>query len=167
MKKILAALMALVLLCSVAFADGVDFVTMDMEGNVVTQTIFADYDLTMVNVWATWCGYCIEEMPEFSALKDRLPENGNLITVCEDAAVEPELVALILENVGANFTTLMVSNDMYSGLLSSLYAFPTTLFVDSEGKLVGEPVVGVPSRTNPGEAYYQIFMERLAMLEAA
>ena len=165
MKKLFAVLMAMLLLCSFALADGVQFVTTDMEGNVVTQEIFADYDLTMVNVWATWCGYCIEEMPEFPALKEKLAEhNGNLITICDDAAVEPELTTLILEATGANFTTLLATVDMYSGILSSVYAFPTTFFVDSEGNIVGEPIVGVPSLEEAGEAYYEIFMERLASL---
>ena len=165
MKKLLAALMALALMCSFALADGVEFVTTDMDGNVVTQEIFADYDLTMVNVWATWCGYCIQEMPEFAALKDKLAgNNGNLITICDDASVEPELTAMILEASGANFTTLAATHDMYHGILSSVYAFPTTFFIDGSGNMVGEPIVGVPSLENAGEAYYEIFMERLASL---
>ncbi len=165
MKKILSALLALLLLCSFALADGMQFVTTDMEGNVVTQEIFAEADLTMVNVWATWCGYCIEEMPEFPALNEKLAEhNGQLVTICDDASIEPELTAKILEIVGANFTTLAATVDMYSGILSSVYAFPTTFFVDSEGNVVGDPVVGVPSLENAGEAYYEIFMERLSSL---
>ena len=167
MKKILAALLALLLLCSCALADGLSFVTTDTQGNIVTQEIFAEADLTMVNVWATWCGYCIEEMPEFPALKDKLAaHNGNLITICDDASVEPELTALILQVTGANFTTLAATVDMYSNILSSVYAFPTTFFVDSDGNMVGEPIVGVPSLENAGEAYYQIFMERLSSLNA-
>ncbi len=165
MKKILAALLAVLMLCSFALADGVEFVTTDMEGNIVTQEIFANYDLTMVNVWATWCGYCIEEMPEFPALKEKLAEhNGNLVTICDDASVETELTLKILELVGANFTTLAATIDMYHGILSSVYAFPTTFFVDSEGNMVGDPIVGVPSLENAGDAYYQIFMDRLASL---
>lgn len=165
MKKLLAALLALLMLCSFALADGVEFVTTDMEGNIVTNEIFAEADLTMVNVWATWCGYCIEEMPEFAALNDKLQEhNGQLITICDDASVEPELTALILETTGANFLTLAATHDMYHGILSSVYAFPTTFFVDSEGSMVGEPVVGVPALENAGDAYYEIFMERLSSL---
>ena len=165
MRKIIAILMAMVLLCSGAMAAGVEFVTVDMEGNTVTQEIFKNYDITMVNVWATWCGYCIEEMPEFPGLKDSLPENANLITICDDAAVEPELTAKILEICKANFTTLAATNDMYGGLLSSVYAFPTTFFVDSEGNMVGEPLVGVPSLEDPAGAYLSILMDRLAMVE--
>ena len=164
MKKLLSVLLSLVLLCSFAMAEGLQFVTTDMEGNTVTQEIFSAYDLTMVNVWATWCGYCIEEMPEFPALKEMLPENANLITICDDAALEPELTAKILEIVGANFPTLVATEGMYSGILSDVYAFPTTFFIDSEGNKVGDPIVGVPSLDKPAEAYYEIFMDRLASM---
>lgn len=167
MKKIFAIILSLALLCSMAFAEGVSFTATDVEGNTVTEEILADYDLTMVNVWATWCGFCIEEMPAFADLKNSLPENVNLITICEDASIEPELTQQILEASGANFTTLAATADMfYGGMLSNVYAFPTTMFLDSEGKPVGEDVVGVPSLDDPAGAYLSIIMERLAMLEA-
>ena len=167
MKKILTILMSLLLLCSMAFAEGVSFTATDVEGNTVTEEILADYDLTMVNVWATWCGFCIEEMPAFADLKNSLPENVNLITICEDASIEPELTQQILKASNANFTTLAATADMfYGGMLSNVYAFPTTMFLDSEGKPVGEDVVGVPSLDDPAGAYLSIIMERLAMLEA-
>lgn len=163
MKKLLALLIALVLLLSVsAFAEEKagfsEFTTIDTEANMVTQEIFADYDLTMVNVWATWCGYCVDEMPEFTELKDRLPENANLITICTDAHIETGLTLEILASVNANFQTLILTQEMVDQLIDSVYAFPTTFFVDSEGKVVGEPIVGVPSLTNAGEAYYDYMM---------
>lgn len=164
MKKILCVLLALVLLCGAALADGAAFSTTDTDGAAITEAIFADYDLTMVNIWATWCGYCIEEMPAFPALKERLPENVNLITVCEDAAAEPELTAQILEYAGANFTTLVGTAELFTTLLSGVYAFPTTLFFDRSGNPVGEAVVGVPSLDDPAGAYYEIAMERLEMV---
>ncbi len=163
MKKLICALLALMLLCTAAMAE-IEFSTVDTEGNRVTQAIFEGYDLTMVNVWATWCGYCIDELPEFTALKESLPENCNLITICDDAASEPELTAAILDLVSADFTTLAASEDMYSGILSGVYAFPTTFFVDGGGNIVGEAVVGVPSLDDPAGAYYDIMMERLEML---
>jgi len=167
MKKILSIALALVLLCSFAMAEGVKFTATDMEGNTVTEAIFADYDLTMVNVWSTWCGYCIEEMPAFPGLKDSLPENVNLITICEDASIETELANLILDTVGANFTTLVGTAEMfYGGMLSDVYAFPTTLFYDSEGRLVGEAFAGVPSLEDPAGAYLSIVEDRLAVLAA-
>ena len=164
MKKIFALMLALALTLGLAaFAEESsygfgEFTTIDTEGNTVTQEIFADYDLTMVNIWATWCGYCIDEMPEFTELKDRLPENVNLITIGTDAHVETELTLEILASVNANFQTLILTQEMVDQLISQVYAFPTTFFLDSEGKVVGEPIVGVPSLDNAGDAYYDYMM---------
>ena len=169
MKKLLAILLMLMLAAMPAMAEeqGLSFTALDMEGNEVTEAIFADYDVTMVNIWATWCGYCIEEMPGFAALKDRLPENANLITICEDASYEPELTAEILDSVGANFTTIQANEEIYTKILSGVYGFPTTIFVDETGALIGQPIVGVPSMNleEAMNAYYQAIMLRLNIIE--
>lgn len=168
MKKLFSILIALMLLASAALAQDVgltNFETTDAQGNTVTEEIFAPYDLTMVNVWATWCGYCIEEMPAFQELKNALPENVNLITICEDFADDPELVQQILETTGAtNFPTLVPSPEMYEQLLGSIYSFPTTFFMDSKGEAVGY-IEGVPSLEDPAGAYLEIINEALKLLE--
>ena len=163
MKKIFTVALALMLaLSAFAVAENVPglskFQTIDTDGNTVTEEIFAPYDLTMVNVWATWCGYCIEEMPEFTELKERLPENANIITICTDAHSEPQLTQEILAYANANFQTLILTQEMVDQLVGQVYAFPTTFFLDSEGKVVGEPIVGVPSLENAGDAYYDYMM---------
>ena len=43
-----------------------EFSTTDMDGNKVTNDTFADYDLTVVNFWATYCNPCIDELPELT-----------------------------------------------------------------------------------------------------
>ena len=48
------------------------FSTTDLEGNAVDQSMLADYDLTMVNVWATYCGPCISEMPDLGGARGRI-----------------------------------------------------------------------------------------------
>ena len=156
MKKKLCLLLILLLIGSCALAEGglTDFVTTDMEGNEVTQDIFANYDLTVVNVWATWCGYCIQEMPDFAKLKDMLPENVNFITICEDAHLDMDLANQILTSSGANFQTLIINEEMYYDFIYQITAFPTTFFLDKNGVSIVEPLVGVPSLDNPADAYY-------------
>ena len=39
------------------------FTTKDLDGNEVTEEIFAKKDLTVVNIWGTFCTPCIGEMP--------------------------------------------------------------------------------------------------------
>ena len=168
MKKLLGLLLALALCCAPALAEAglTDFSTVDLDGNVVTETIFESYDLTMVNIWATWCGYCVYEMPELARLQNMLPENVNLISICDDAADEPELAASILNASGATFQTLATSPEMYDQLLGSVYAFPTTYFLDSSGMAVGEPITGVPSLDgDAAEIYAGVIQEVLNMLE--
>ena len=162
---ILMTVMLLTVSASAAEVGLTNFTTTDMEGNTVTQEIFADYDLTMVNIWATWCGYCVEEMPELAKLKKMLPENVNIITICDDAAYEPELTQQILRESGANFQTLKTTEDMYTQLLAYVYAFPTTFFVDSEGIPVVQPLTGVPSMENAADAYYTIIEQVLKLME--
>ena len=169
MKRILSIIMVLMMMlalsASAAEVGLTNFTTTDMEGNTVTQDIFADYDLTMVNIWATWCGYCVEEMPELAKLKKMLPENVNLITICDDAAYETELTQQILRESGANFQTLKTTDDMYTQLLAYVYAFPTTFFVNSEGIPVVQPLTGVPSMENAADAYYTIIEQVLNLME--
>lgn len=173
MKRVLTLTLALLLAALIPFACAestglTDFSTYDMEANPVDQSIFADYDLTMVNIWATWCGYCVQEMPELAKLKDMLPENVNLISICDDAATETELAYNILQSTGAtNFQTLMATQEMYDQFLNQVYAFPTTYFLDSAGNPVGEPIMGVPDLEDPAGTYYSIIQEVLGMLEDA
>ena len=173
MKKIMILMLILILALGAPAAlaewSGLtSFSTYDMQLQPVTEEIFAPYDLTMVNIWATWCGYCVQEMPELAKLKDMLPENVNLITICDDATIETELAYTILQESGAtNFQTLMGTQEIYDQFLYQVYAFPTTYFLDSEGNPVGEPIVGVPSLEDTANTYYGVIQEALAMLEAA
>ena len=169
MILILALILALGAPTALAEWSGLtSFSTYDMQLQPVTEEIFAPYDLTMVNIWATWCGYCVREMPELAKLKDMLPENVNLITICDDATTETELAYNILQQTGAtNFQTLMGTQEIYDQFLYQVYAFPTTYFLDSEGNPVGEPIVGVPSLEDTANTYYGVIQEVLAMLEAA
>ena len=38
---------------------GITFEAQDLEGNTVTEAVFAESELTMVNVWATYCNACL------------------------------------------------------------------------------------------------------------
>ena len=53
-----------------------DFSTTDLDGNAADESIFAEYKLTMVNIWATFCGPCISEMPELGELASEYADKG-------------------------------------------------------------------------------------------
>ena len=121
------------------------FSTTDQNGNSVTQDIFKDKDVTMVNIWATWCGPCVGEMGELQKLYEMLKKmsNVNMITICEDLAEQPELVKKILDENGCMFITIRPDDSIKNNLFNEVQYFPTTIFVDKDGKIIGEPIIGV------------------------
>jgi thiol-disulfide isomerase/thioredoxin len=122
------------------------FTAKDLEGNTVTEDIFAQKDLTVVNIWGTFCPPCIEEMPELGAWAEEMPDNVQMIGLIIDIAGEDDkehhdMAVTITERAGAAFTQVIANND-FADILQEVVGVPTTLFVDKEGNLVGEPVVG-------------------------
>ncbi len=130
---------------SVQDSEKITFETTDTNGNVVTSDIFKDYDLTMINVWGTGCVPCIEEMPGLAKFHDQLPENINMFSVCIDYDADPEFAEDVLAQSNVNFATLKVSDSLFDSVLTKAQALPTTIFVDSEGNIVGEVILGAPA----------------------
>ncbi|CCX36662.1 putative uncharacterized protein [Clostridium sp. CAG:1013] len=129
-----------------------DFSAQDFEGNTVTKEIFADYDLTMVNLWTTTCSYCIEEMPLLNELRQEFQEDSvsfNIISVCMDVGNTDEVneenlkkAKEIIKTAGVEYPTLIPDSVLLEGRLNGVQAFPESFFVDSEGNVVSEPYVG-------------------------
>ena len=121
------------------------FTTKDMDGNRVTNDIFAEYDLTVVNFWATYCNPCIDELPELAEWKKELPDNVNLIgllvNVDEKGSDQYKLAEKIIKETGADYQHLLATEE-FDDLISDLVGVPTTFFVDSTGKIIGEPFAG-------------------------
>ena len=121
----------------------------DMKGNAVTADVFKDYDVTMVNIFTTWCGYCIEEMPELNTLYSQLPENANLIGICADAYEKPDDLEAIVDYFELKFPVLKMTDDQVDKIYNVL-GYPTTIFVDKNGKLL-DVITGAPK--NPLKDY--------------
>ena len=52
------------------------FETTGVDGKTYTQDIFSKYDLTMVNVFTTWCSPCINEIPDLEKLYQEMKDKG-------------------------------------------------------------------------------------------
>ncbi len=146
--------------------DGFDlthFSAVDLDGNEVNEEIFKNYDITMVNIWATWCGYCVEEMPGIADLYKDLPTNVNIITLCDDAAEAKNTAAAILKKAGAEFTTLVGNAQLATQVVDYVSGFPTTIFVDSNGEVVGKEQIGAP-RGDVKTAYQNLINSALKQI---
>ncbi|WP_227016473.1 TlpA family protein disulfide reductase [Sinanaerobacter chloroacetimidivorans] len=132
-------------------ADFTSFQTTDIYGNEINQDIFKDYDLTMINVWGTFCGPCVEEMPFLGELQKEYKEKGvNIVGIVVDVqdnnlkVIEKQvkLAKEITETTGADYTHMIVSPEMIDAKLGEIASIPATFFVDSKGNFVGETYIG-------------------------
>ena len=121
-----------------------EFTAKDFEGNEVDQSVFANTKLTMMNVWATFCGPCIREMPELGELAAEGGTEYQIIGVCTDLDDTEEMLKEaqdIVAETGASYLHLQPSESLLPVLTASS-AVPVTFFFDSEGKLVGQGITG-------------------------
>lgn len=132
-----------------------DFETTDIYGETFTQELFSDYELTMVNIWGTFCGPCINEMPELGEIAKEYSEKGvQIVGIVVDATdnsgkivdSQVELAKELVEKTGAEYTHLLPSVDLIKARLARVSAIPHTLFVDKDGFLVGKAVTGSQSK---------------------
>ncbi|MBQ3478776.1 MAG: redoxin domain-containing protein [Clostridia bacterium] len=122
-----------------------EFETTDLDGNPVKSAdLFKDNRITMVNVWGSWCVNCINEMAKLAQLHHRLQEKGCGIVGLEFEQKPIEAVADTARAVmTANGTTYPNAiKPKGNPILDQFNSYPTTLFVDSEGRILTYPIIG-------------------------
>ncbi len=117
--------------------------TVDLDGNTVDSSVFADKTLTLVNVWNLGCTPCVQEVPHLDKLNDDLAEQGVAVIGLyynfgqELAEEERTAIQDLFAESGADYTQILASEAMMEfDELGQIQAFPTTFFVDSEGSIV-------------------------------
>lgn len=127
------------------------FETKGIDGKDYTEKVFSDYDLTLVNIFTTWCSPCVNEIPELEKLYEEMKEKGVgvvgvvLDTVGDDGKQDEETVkkaGVLQEKTKASYPFLIPDSTMMNGRLNGISAFPETFFVDKEGNIVGETYTG-------------------------
>ncbi len=127
-----------------AAGSTVSFSTATIDGDPVNSAdLFAGSRLTLVNLWASWCGPCAREMPELEALSQQIREKGGAVIGILWDADDPGALAdgrAVLETAGVTFPILKPTAEIFAAF--PITAYPTTYFIDSEGKIVGSPIIG-------------------------
>lgn len=147
---IAASLLALALLDDIKLADktvqNIELVSL-ADGTSANAALFKESKLTVLNVWATFCGPCIREMPEFAEASHEYASRGvRFIGVCgdikRDESGKPDAQLLsdaftIIEKTGADYAHYMPSS-AYAPSLGALISdsYPGTFLVDANGNIV-------------------------------
>ena len=115
--------------------DGLVFSAEDRGGETWDQSVFLSHKLTMINFWEPWCGPCVGEMADLQRLQDTYAERGLLILGVYQTADAEEDVDAVLSQTGVTYPILHYTQEFDA--FQSGYV-PTTIFVDGEGRLIGE-----------------------------
>ena len=142
-----------------------------LDGQQVDQNLFSESKLTMVNLWATWCGPCIRELPDLGELAEEASAmDVQIIGIVHDAydirngevdEAQAEVARIIVERANVGFPVLIPDETLMNGLLKNVRGFPTTWFVDAQGNIVGSPISGSYSK----EVWRNTLLKRLAEVD--
>ena len=90
----------------------------------------------MLNIWATWCLPCRDEMPGLQALHERFGAQGlRVIGVSIDARSADESVATFVQDFGVTFTILHDPTDRVTRTFRAV-GVPSTFLIDRDGAIV-------------------------------
>ena len=143
--------------------------TVDIDGKEFSGKDFSDYDLTMVNVFATWCSPCVQEIPDLAEIQKEMKDKGvDIVGVVTDTVDQTgenqealEKAKLIRERSKAEYPFLIPDKSNFNGRLSGIQAFPETFFVDKKGQIVGETYSGSHNK----KAWLEIIEKELAKVK--
>lgn len=122
-----------------------NFNSLDLYGNPVDQTIFADYKITVVDVWGTYCNPCIKAMPTLGKIYNEYESKGvnfiGLIIDVQNTEFIPQKDLIIkameiTEMTGADFQHILLSQNITYSVLTDISAIPASFIVDSEGNML-------------------------------
>lgn len=124
--------------------------TETLDGDAVTSDDFSGNKLTVMNVWATWCPPCVDELPHLQEMNRAFAEQDvEVIGVLQDGVSEMgvrsdktiESAKKLLQEAGADYRVILPDNTIMETFIAQMQYFPTTFFLDREGNVV-ETVIG-------------------------
>ena len=92
--------------------------------------------LVLINLWATWCVPCINEMPSLQRLYDKLHSRGlEIVAISVDAAEDKQLVEKFVTKNQLTFPVLL-DPEMTVPELLGVAGYPESFFVSQDGNFL-------------------------------
>ena len=121
-----------------------EFTTTDLDGNKVTsKELFADNEITMINVWATWCHNCLDELNELDRINKQLANKDCAVIGLLGDGTNDELIELgksLLKKNDADYKNIVPWEGAIDDL--AVTCWPMTYFVDRNGTILSKPILG-------------------------
>ena len=120
----------------------------DLDGNDVDESLFAQNKVTVVNFWFSGCKPCVEELSKLNELNDKIKKMGGEVVGINTDTLDDNQDGIkeakeIMKAQGASYKNLTFDSDSTVGKYAgNIMAFPTTVLVDKDGNIIGEPFMG-------------------------
>ena len=112
-----------------------DFTVYDPQGNAVSLSDMAGKPV-IVNFWATWCKYCVEELPMFDSCAEEYGDEINFMMVdLPDGSRETEEKALAFAMDEGYSFPVYFDSDGSASYTYQISGIPMTLLIDRDGNL--------------------------------
>ena len=124
-----------------------DFTVYDAEGGEVRLSDFEGKP-TVVNFWASWCGPCQMEMPDFQDKFLELGESVNFLMVnMTDGSRETlETASAFIAEQGYTFP-VFYDTQVDAAMAYGVNSLPTTYFIDAEGHAIAQATGAIDAAT--------------------
>lgn len=123
------------------------FACKDLNGNDISNDIFASSKLTLVNIWSTECSPCIKEIPELQEIyKDMKDQDVNVVGIVADGMGKETNALQIVHQQRVAYINIVPNQKFMDDFVGLTPVVPVTLLVNNKGELVGKQVVGAQSK---------------------
>jgi len=135
-----------------------NFTLPGLDGKMVSLTDYKG-EVVLLNIWATWCPPCVEEMPSMEKLQQKLKDEGFKILAVSIDASGAKAVLPFMKKHNLSFHTLVDNR----GDIKNLYqttGVPESFVIDRDGIIV-KKVIGSRDWATPGAIrYFQNLIKR-------
>jgi peroxiredoxin len=116
-------------------AEGVakfDFVLKDQNNQPVKLEAYKG-SVVLLNFWATWCGPCKTEIPDFVSVYDKYKDRG-FVVLGVSVDDSPEQLQAFMKEYRMNYPVLQMTEDFESAF-GPFYGYPTSFFIARDGSI--------------------------------